>query len=117
MPSGERPFQKIEMDFVGQLPESEAFNTILVVTDQFTNVQDYIPAKTTWTAEDIADSYMNYIRRLCGLSRHLTLYCSLQFASKFRKELNQKLNINLCLSTAYHPQTDGLYAHAVLTFK
>ena len=33
-PTGERPFEKIEMDFVGELAESEAFNAILVVTDQ-----------------------------------------------------------------------------------
>ena len=61
MPTGERPFEEIEMDFVGELPESEGFNTILVVTDPFTKVQDYIPAKTTWTAEDVAHSYMNDI--------------------------------------------------------
>ena len=47
MPTGERPFQEIEMDFVGKLPESEGFNIILVVTDRFTKVQHYLLAKTT----------------------------------------------------------------------
>ena len=47
MPIGERPFEEIAMDFVGELPESEGFNIILVVTDRFTKVQHYIPAKTT----------------------------------------------------------------------
>ena len=45
MPTGERPFEEIVVDFVGELPESEGFNTILVVTDRFTKVQHYIPAK------------------------------------------------------------------------
>ena len=36
MPTGERPFEEIAMDFVGELPESEGFNAILVVTDRFT---------------------------------------------------------------------------------
>ena len=36
MPTRERPFEEIAMDFVGELPESEAFNAILVVIDQFT---------------------------------------------------------------------------------
>ena len=49
---GDRPFEEIAMHFVGELPESEAFDTILVVTDQFTKVYHYIPAKTTCTAED-----------------------------------------------------------------
>ena len=47
MPTGERPFEEIVMDFVGELPESEGFNAILVVTDRFTKVQHYLPAKTT----------------------------------------------------------------------
>ena len=33
MPTGERPFEEIAMDFIGELPKSEGFNTILVVTD------------------------------------------------------------------------------------
>ena len=47
MPTGERPFEEIARDFVGELPESEGFNAILVVTNRFTKVQYYIPAKTT----------------------------------------------------------------------
>ena len=61
VPTGERPFKEIAMDLVGELPESEGFNTILVITDRFTKVQHYIPAKTTCTAEDVADSYINDI--------------------------------------------------------
>ena len=33
MPIGERPFEKIVMDFIGEVPESESFHAILVVTD------------------------------------------------------------------------------------
>src|SRR5437868_8276224 len=40
---GERPFEKIAMDFVGELLESEGFNAILVVIDRFTKVQHYLP--------------------------------------------------------------------------
>jgi len=37
-------FEEIAMDFVGELPESEGFNAILVITDQFTEVQYYVLA-------------------------------------------------------------------------
>ena len=47
MPTGECPFREIDMDFVEELPESEGFYAILVVTNRFTKVQHYIPAKTT----------------------------------------------------------------------
>ena len=108
IPMGERPFKEIVMDFIRELPESESFNAILVVIDQFTKVLYYISPKKNWTIEDIADSYINEIWKLYSLRRHITSDRNLQFASKFLKELNRKLNINLHLSTAYHPQTDGL---------
>ena len=96
------------MYFVGELPESEGFNAILVVTDWFIKVEHYILVKTTWTAEDVADSYINVIWGLNGLPRHITPDRGPQFAWKFLKELNRKLHINLRLSPAYNPQTDGL---------
>ena len=105
------------MDLVGELPESEGFNTIVVVTDRFTKVQHYLPAKTTCTAADVANAYINEFWRLHGLSRHITSDRGPQFAYKFTQEFNRKLNINLGLSTAYHPQTDGLSERAVQTQK
>ena len=47
------------MDFVSELPESEAFNVILVLTDTFTKVQHYLVTTTILTAADIATAYMN----------------------------------------------------------
>ena len=85
MPTGERPFEEIAMDFIRELPESEAFNAILVVTDRFTKVQHYIPAKTTWAEEDVADSYINDIWRLYGLPIDITSDRGPQFTSKFHK--------------------------------
>ena len=117
MPTGEQPFEEIAMDFVGELPESEGFNAILVVTDRFTKVQQYLPAKTTLTAADVANAYCNEIWRLHGLPRHISCDRGPQFAYKFTKELNRKLNINLRLSTTYHPQTDRLSERAVQTLE
>ena len=72
MPTGEQPFEQIGMDFVADLPESEGFNLILIVTDRFTKVQHYIPAHPTWTAAGVANVYMNEIWRLQRLPRHIT---------------------------------------------
>ena len=114
---GERPFKEIAIDFVGELLESEVFNAILVVTDWFIKVQYYIPAKTTWTAGDVADSYVKDIWKLYSLPIHITSDRGPQFPSEFLKEMNRKLNINLRLSTAYLLQTDGLHKQAVPTLK
>ena len=72
MPRGERLFEEIAMDFVGELPESEGFNPILVVTNQLTKVQHCMQAKTICTAKDVADSYISDIWKLHGLLRHIT---------------------------------------------
>ena len=117
MPTGEHPFEEIAMDFVRELPESESFNAILVVTDRFTKVQHYIPAKRTCTAENVADSYINDIWKLYGLPIHITSDRGPQFTLKFLNELKQKINLNLRLCTACHWQTDGLCERAVQRLK
>ena len=61
MPTGVRPWEEISMDFVGELPESEGFNVILVITDRFTKMRCYIPARDTWTAEDVANVYITEV--------------------------------------------------------
>jgi len=38
MPTEERPWEEIAMDFVGELPESNGNNAILVITDHFTKM-------------------------------------------------------------------------------
>lgn len=61
IPTGERPFKEIVMNLAGELPKSERYNAVLAVTNWFTKVQTYLPAKTTWTAANIADMYINDI--------------------------------------------------------
>ena len=46
------------MDFIGELPESDGYNAILVITDRFMKMQHYIPAKISWTSEDVANAYL-----------------------------------------------------------
>ena len=83
MLTGTMPFEDIVMDFIGELPESEGHNAILVVTDRFTKMQLYIPSKTTWTSEDIANAYLCKVWKHFRLPRHVTLDQGPQFASAF----------------------------------
>ena len=61
MPTLERPFEEIAIDFVVELPESEDFNAVLVVTEWFRQVEHYILAEKTWTAAEVVNSYLNDI--------------------------------------------------------
>ena len=105
------------MDFVGELPESEGFNMILVITDRFTKMQCYIPARNTWTAEDVTNVYITDVWKHYGLPRAITSDRGPQFASAFLRSLNKALDVRLRLSTAHHPLTDGLSERAVQTLK
>ena len=119
IPTANRTFVKIAIDLVVELPESEGFNAILIMADQFSKLQHYISAKTTWIAGDVANVYINEIWRLYKLLRHITSHCSLQFASKFKflRKRNRKLEIIHHLSTAYHTQTNVLNERVVQTWK
>jgi len=103
MPTGERLWEEIAMDFVGELPKSDGYNAILVITDRFTKMQHYIPAKTSWTSEDMANAYLYDVWRLHGLPNHITSDRGPQFTLAFPKALNDKLGIRSRLSTMYHP--------------
>ena len=105
------------MDFVGELPQLEGFNPILVITDHFTKMQRYVPAKTTWTAEDVANVYITNIWRHHGMPQAITSDRGPQFASAFLYSLNKALDVRLQLSTAHHPQTDGLSERSVQSLK
>ena len=72
---------------------------------------------TQQRGQNVCRNKCYFLTRLHGLPRHITSDCGPQFAFKFYKELDPKRNINLCLTTAYHPQTDRLRKRAVQTRK
>ena len=90
------------MDFIGELPKSDGYNAILVIIDRFTKIQYYIPAKTSWTNEDVVNTYPYDIWRLHRLPKHITSDRGLQFTSAFCRALNDILDIGLQLSTIHH---------------
>ena len=65
----------------------------------------------------MANVYITDVWRHYGLPRAITSDRGPQFASAFLKSLNRALDVRLRLSTAHHPQTDGLSERAVQTLK
>ena len=83
------------MDFVEELTESESYNTILIINDQFRKMQCYILARTTWMAIDIANTHINEIWKYFGLPKAIPSDWGPQFVSECWKEINRKLGIIL----------------------
>ena len=100
-------FDELALDFVGPLPESGGFDMILGMTDRLTNYTKLEPVHSTATAEDIADVVYRSWCRQFGMPKAITSDRDKLFTSKFWKELFKKSKVQLRMSTAYHPETDG----------
>jgi hypothetical protein len=95
------------MDFIVGLPPSNGFNAILVVVCHLSKMAHFIATKDTADSLELARLYRDNIWRLHGLSEDITSDRGPQFVSDFWRELYTLLRIEVCPSTAYHPQTDG----------
>ena len=95
------------MDFVGRLPKSNGFNSILVITDRLTNYVLIEPTDTTATAPDIALLVYRTCCRRFGLPQRIVSDRDKLFMSGFWKALHKLLGIKIQASTAYHPEIDG----------
>jgi transposase InsO family protein len=96
------------MDFiVGMLRPQLGYDSIWVIVDQLTMVAHFIPVKTTYSRPQLAELYMSRIVCLHGVPKKIVSDRGTQFTSKFWERLHETLDNQLCVSSAYHPQTDG----------
>jgi len=107
LPILEGVWQDLSMDFIEGLPKSEGFSVILVVVDRLTKFAHFIPVKHPYTANSIAQLFLDNVVKLHGLPSTIVSNRDTIFLSKFWKELFKLYRVNLHLSTAYHPQSDG----------
>ena len=103
------PFANCSIDFITDLPPINNFDSILVVVDQgLSKGVILIPCNKTITADETAQLLLENLYKRFGLPDKIILDRGPQFASKAFIELLKLLGIKSALSTAYHPQTDGM---------
>jgi transposase InsO family protein len=68
----------------------------------------FLPCSTTITGAGIAQLYMEHLFQWFRLPQKIISDRDPHFTSHFARELTKGLEINQNLSTAFHPQTDGL---------
>ena len=97
----------ISMDFIEGLPKSSRYNCVLVVVDLFTKYAHFVPLTHPFTAVGVAHAFFHNIYKLHGLPAAIVSDRDRIFTSNFWRELFQSAGVNLHMSSAYHPQSDG----------
>ena len=106
---GTLPFQRIAMDLITGLPKHKGKDAILTIVDHgCSRAAIFLPCSTTIMGPEIAQLYMDHVYQWFGLPSKVISDRDPRFTSHFGKALSQKLGIQQNLSTAFHPQTDGL---------
>jgi hypothetical protein len=103
-----RLFASCSMDLIMDLPPVDGCDSILVMVDRGnTKRAIFIPTTKTLTQEGAGQLLLDNIYKQFGLPDEMLSDRGPQFAAKAFHELLKPLGINLNLTTAYHPQTDG----------
>jgi hypothetical protein len=105
----DRPWASISVDFITGLPKCSEmqYNSITVFVDRFTKMVHYVPCRDTMSAEHFAQLFLQNVFRLHGLPLEIISDRDPKFTSKFWREVTAALDVRRCLSTAFHPQSDG----------
>ncbi|KAI2659768.1 Transposon Tf2-6 polyprotein [Labeo rohita] len=107
LPIPQRPWSHLSIDFVTDLPPSDGFTTILVIIDRFSKSCRLLPLKGLPTSMETALALFNHVFRVYGLPEDIISDRGTQFTSQVWKAFCKHLDINVSLTSGYHPQSNG----------
>ncbi|OAQ57620.2 retrovirus polyprotein [Pochonia chlamydosporia 170] len=101
-------WRDLSVDFIGPFqPTTRGFNAIMVVVDRLSKDRHFTPCRTDMKAHDLAMLFVRDVWKLHGLPDSIVSDRGPLFISEFWKAVCHRLQTNISLSTAYHPETDG----------
>ncbi len=89
------------------LPESNGYNTIIMIVDRFSKEIIPIACSTEHSSEEWARILCNKVYAKHGMPQVVISDRGTQFVSKFMQDLYDLLQVKSNTSTAFHPQTHG----------
>jgi Integrase core domain/Integrase zinc binding domain len=108
IPVPARQFSHLHVDLVGPLPASKAGNTYLMtIVDRSTRWFEAVPMAAVTAADCASVLFTTWISRY-GVPDDITSDRGPQFSSEVWAAVCRRLGINKKLTTAYHPQANGL---------
>ncbi|GJU15649.1 putative reverse transcriptase domain-containing protein [Tanacetum coccineum] len=106
------------MDFVSGLPRTPSgYDTIWVIVDRLTKSAHFLPMKKMDSMEKLTQLYLKKI--VCRHGVHVLIISDRDshFMSNLWRSLQKAFGINLDMSTAYRPQTDGQSERTIQTLE
>ncbi|CAD6896654.1 unnamed protein product [Tilletia controversa] len=101
-------WKDVAIDFVGPFPAGKSRNDFLMVTIDRASTQVRLAAcKTRLTGEDAAELYLRTVYALHGWPRSVVSDRDPRFTGAFWQALMRSTGVDLKMSTAAHPETDG----------
>ncbi|KAL1553698.1 hypothetical protein AAHA92_14340 [Salvia divinorum] len=107
LPIPEEAWSQVSLDFIEGLPMSHGKSAILVVVDRLTKYAHFMSLSHPYKALSVAQTFLDNVFKLHGLPNILISDRDTVFLSKFWCDLFKLQGVELNLSTAYHPQSDG----------
>ncbi|KAA3483692.1 DNA/RNA polymerases superfamily protein [Gossypium australe] len=108
-------WDRITMDFVsGLLMTPSKKDAIWVIVDRLTKSAHFVPVRTDYSLDKLAELYVSQIVRLHGVPSSIVSDRDPRFTSRFWKRLQDALGTKLHFSTAFHPQSDGQSERTIL---
>ncbi|CAL1380625.1 unnamed protein product [Linum trigynum] len=107
LPTPQRPWESVSMDFIIGLPKVEGCGSIMVVVDRFSKYGVFIAGPKDMTAEDAARLFFKHVVKYWGIPVSIVSDRDGRFTGKFWRELFKMMGSDLNFSTSFHPQTDG----------
>ncbi|KAG1928582.1 retrotransposable element [Pimephales promelas] len=107
LPTPQRPWSHIAVDFITDLPNSQGYTTILTIVDRFSKACRLVPLTKLPTAFETAELLCNQVFRFYGLPEDIVSDRGPQFTSRVWTSFFKNLNVNISLTSGYHPQSNG----------
>uniref|UniRef100_A0A9J7ZYA5 Uncharacterized protein n=1 Tax=Cyprinus carpio carpio TaxID=630221 RepID=A0A9J7ZYA5_CYPCA len=107
LPIPQRPWSHLAVDFVTDLPNSNGYTTILVIIDRFSKSCRLIPLRGLPTAMETAQALFHHVFRVYGIPEDIVSDRGSQFTSRVWQAFCKQLDINVSLTSGYHPQANG----------
>ena len=89
------------------LPKSQRLDVVMVVVDRLTKYVHFIGLSHPYSAAKVAALFAQNVLKLHGMPTSIVSDRDPVFIAKFWAELFKLQGVQLAMSSAYHPQTDG----------